>query len=126
VFIDPRSEDPLEYMELDLLDTFRFVPTAEEGTGDYLRAQYTIAILRLNDRDILPEARKCAFGSYKARLHEYRSKKRGGTSLDDLQVLSRGIQKMPHPTVWAEMKRQHSLHAELAPLFEDIPEALKW
>ncbi|HYT88018.1 MAG TPA: hypothetical protein VEL76_04805 [Gemmataceae bacterium] len=93
VFIDPRSENPLDYMELDLLETFRFVPTAEEGTVDYLRADYTIKVLRLNDRDVLPEARRCAFGSYRARLHEYRSRKHAGTSLGALQVLIRGIQK---------------------------------
>ncbi len=89
----PRSENPLDYMELDLLETFRFVPTAEEGTVDYLRADYTIKVLRLNDRDVLPEARRCAFGSYRARLHEYRSRKHAGTSLGALQVLIRGIQK---------------------------------
>ncbi len=126
VFIDPRSENPLDYMELDLLDTFRFVPTAEEETTEHIRAKYTIEVLRLNDRDILPEARRCAFGSYKARLHVYRSKKRDGTSSGELQAMIRGIQKMPHPTVWAEMKRQHSLHAELATLFQDVPEALQW
>jgi uncharacterized protein (TIGR02646 family) len=126
VFIDPRSEDPLKYMELDLQDTFRFVPTAEEGTTDHIRATYTIDVLRLNTRDILPEARRCAFGSYRARLQEYRTKKRAETSSGELKALVRGIQKMPHPTVWAEMKRQHSLYDELASLFRDVPEALDW
>jgi hypothetical protein len=33
---------------------------------------------------------------------------------------------MPHPTVWAEIKRQHLLLANLKNLFETAPEALLW
>jgi uncharacterized protein (TIGR02646 family) len=126
VLIDPRRENPLDFMELDLLGTFRFVPTANPGTREYHRAKYTIEVLHLNDRDILPDARRCAIGSYKARLHEYRNQKESGISVDDLKQLIQGIRRMPHPTVWAEIKRQRQLHAELAVLFDVVPEALDW
>jgi len=83
-------------------------------------------MLRLNERDILPEARRCAFGSYKARLHEYHRKQAGGCPKAELQQLVLGIRKMPHPTVWAEIKRQHLLHPELRELMATVPEALDW
>jgi len=76
VLIDPRCENPLDYMALDLLDTFWFVPIADEGTQDYQRAKYSIDILRLNSREVLVKARGNAFDSYKARLYEYQRKKR--------------------------------------------------
>lgn len=51
VFIDPRSEDGLLVMQLDLRGTFRFIPTSRPGTTDFVRAEHTIRILKLNDRD---------------------------------------------------------------------------
>lgn len=126
VLIDPRSEDPLEYMELDLLETFRFVPIAEEGEPGHERATYTIEVLRLNDRDILSAARASEFASYRARLREYRGRKTEGAPDDELKRLADGVRNMPHPTVWAEMKRQRELHPTLAELFAACPEALDW
>jgi uncharacterized protein (TIGR02646 family) len=127
VLIDPRSENPLDYMELDLLDTFWFVPIADEGTQDYQRAEYTIDILRLNSRDVLVNARRNAFDSYKARLYEYQSKKNLGASHHELKRLKKSLQQMHHPTVWAEMKRQYTLHDELKALFQALlPEVLNW
>ncbi len=75
VFINPRNENALDFMELDLIDTFYFVPLFPEGTIEYLRAKFTIETLRLNDRDLLAEAREEAFCSYRARLIEYVKKK---------------------------------------------------
>ncbi len=62
----------------------------------------------------------------KARLYEYQIKKDLGTSQDDLKRLIKSLQQMHHPTVWAEMKRQYTLHEELKSLFKALPEALKW
>lgn len=126
VLIDPRCENPLDYMALDLLDTFWLVPIANEGTPDYQRAQYTIDLLRLNRREVLVNARRNAFDSYKARLYEYQRKKDLGTSQDELKRLIKSLQQMHHPTVWAEMKRQYTLHEELKSLLKALPEALKW
>ena len=124
--IDPRTEDPLQYMELDLAGTFWFVPTAVDGSREYHRAKFTIDLLRLNDREVLVSARRSAFGSYRARLAEYRQKKQSGTSANELDQLAKGIKEMPYPTVWQEMKRQRLSYAELTAIFNDVSEALEW
>src|SRR5262249_51537211 len=76
-FLDPRQDDGLLFMQFDLQGTFRFVPTARAGTTDHVRAEKTIEILKLNSRDYLVQARREAFGSYRARLREY-AEDRGG------------------------------------------------
>src|SRR5262249_32568442 len=77
-FIDPRREDGLVFMQLDLSGTFRFVPVASAGTVEAVRAEKTIEILKLNTRDYLVQARREAFGSYRARLREYTEEKSKG------------------------------------------------
>lgn len=124
--INPRSEEPLDFIELDLAGTFLFVPTAPDGTREFHRARYTIDLLRLNDRDVLIHARRSAFGSYRARLVEYREKKQRGALAPELNQLAIGIKEMPHPTVWQEMQRQHRSYPELNALFRDVAEALAW
>ncbi len=126
VLIDPRSENPLDYLELDLAGTFLFlsVPGGDQRTTK--RAEYTIELLRLNERDLLIDARRQAFGSYVARLHRYRQRKADGADAAELDQLADGIRSMSHPTVWQEMKRQQDLHRELRKLFKDVPEALDW
>jgi uncharacterized protein (TIGR02646 family) len=124
--IDPRREDPLQFMELDLADTFLFVPISPDSTRDFQRARYTIDLLRLNDRDVLIQARRSAFGSYRARLFEYRERKQEGANAAELDQLARGIKEMPHPTVWQEIKRQRQSYPELDDLFRDAAEALTW
>jgi len=126
VFIDPRCEDPLHYMALDVRDTFFFVALADEGTSDYQRAQYTIDVLGLNKRDALPAARKEAYGSYRARLREYIREEQAGAPAERLKVLIHALQGMQHPTVWREMQRQSSVIDELRGLFAQAPEALGW
>jgi hypothetical protein len=88
--------------------------------------KYTIEILRLNDRDILPATRAEAYFSYRARLLEYITKRDAGAPQTELKKLISALQKMGHPTVWAEMKRQHELIPELGELFIKAPEALDW
>lgn len=118
--IDPRHEDPLELLELDLRGTLFFVPRAAQGIAR-LRAEYTIELLGLNARDYVVEARREAYGSYRARLSEYAratASRRGR--------LVAALKGMGHPTVWAEMKRQQARLSELRPLFAAAPEALTW
>ena len=66
--IDPRRENPLDFLMLDLRGTFEFTPIADAGTQDHERARYTIEVLGLNDRDFLVEAREIAFENYRALL----------------------------------------------------------
>lgn len=126
--IDPRTEDPLVFLMLDLRDTFELTPLPEPGTVEHVRASYTIKVLRLrlNERDQLVAARENAFGGYRARLREYIQHRDSGVTRRELARLKAGFRTAPHATVWAEMKRQHShlQHIELANLFGQAPEAL--
>lgn len=123
--IDPRAEDPMAFLVLDLQGTFMFGPGARKGTRDYERADYTLRALQLN-RELLTVARAEAFGAYRARLREYISQRERGASKAALLRYIQSIQLASHPTVWREMKRQHSLHRELRALFREAPEALAW
>lgn len=126
VFLDPRTENPLDFIELDLRDTFYFTPTGLPTSRNYQRAQFTIEVLQLNDRDELPLARRQAYDSYKARLSEYIHAKVQNKPQTDLNNLVESLKRMNHPTVWQEMKRQHLLHPQLTMLFHQAPEALDW
>jgi len=124
--IDPRAEDPLSFMMLDLRQTFRFVELHPQGTIAYARANYTIEVLRLNERDLLPKARGGAYTWFRSVLGAYRRKRDGGKPRSQLNELIAAILVMPHRTVWEEMKRQRTYHPELDELFADVPEALRW
>ena len=122
--IDPRHENPLDFIVLDLRNTFEFTPVADVGTVEYRRADYTIDLLRLNDRDYLREGRRNAMKTYRALLAEYVGLRRAERPDRDRAQVKRCIRCNPHPTVWAEMKRQHGHHDSLATLFHAAPEAL--
>jgi uncharacterized protein (TIGR02646 family) len=124
--INPREENPFDFIELDLLGTFYFLPIAKEGSKQFIRADYTIKVLRLNDRDYLQVARGEAFSSYRARLTEYIKSRDEGGSEKELKALIDALKRMQHPTVWQEMKRQSDLIPELRKLFKQAPESLDW
>jgi hypothetical protein len=124
--IDPRSEDPMQFLILDLTSTFYLEPLPRKGTKDYERADYTRTTLRLNEREYLRVARDDAFKGYRARLVEYVSRRDSGARAPELNRYIDGIQRGAHPTVWKEMQRQHPSHPELAALFRAAPEALSW
>lgn len=126
VLLDPRVENPMDFMKLDLLGTFLFKATSEPGTVEYQRATYTIDLLRLNRREALQTARRSAFGDFHAHLKGYAQERVHGHAPEHLQHLAQAIQTRQHATVWREMKRQHQLIPELKRLFEAAPEALNW
>lgn len=126
VLIDPRTEDPCALLALDLRDTFWFVPRAARGTREYDRAEYTIKTLGLNKRDYLPKARQQAFKDYKAHLAQYRASLAEAAPERRLRRLEQDIRERGHPTVWAEMKRQHDRIPALRELFRAVPDALTW
>ncbi|WP_202974075.1 hypothetical protein [Fimbriiglobus ruber] len=125
LLIDPSIEDPLHFLDLDLLDTFLFLPRRDRPVRDQRRAAYTIELLDLN-RDPLIRARRLEFGNYRARLKEYIAEKIVGKPPVKLALLVADLQRLSHPTVWAEMKRQRASHPELQRLFRQAPEALDW
>lgn len=124
--IDPRREDPMALLMLDLRGTFLLLPTGPRGSKDFHRAEYTLEVLRLNTREILLAARANAFAGYRARLVEYISWRERGESQEALARCIQSIQRAAHPTVWKEMQRQHARLPELRPLFRKAPEALRW
>jgi hypothetical protein len=115
----------LEFFDLEITETFFFLPRRGLSGIDKRRACYTIGTLKLN-RDVLLEARREAYGTYRARLVEYRQCRDKGADETDLRIQSDAIMAIAHPTVWREMQRQRSLVEELRDLFSDVPEALSW
>ena len=127
VLIDPRLEDPLQYLWLDVTGTFVFTPMEnDKNTVNWKRANYTIDVLNLNSRDALIEARRSAYGSYRSRLYEYVNRMANGAAPEQLQRIEAEIKRERHPTVWREMKRQQALIPALRELFEQVPQALNW
>ena len=61
--LDPRVDDPLEYLFLDIVDTFTFRPRPRLPARKTARAMYTIETLHLNDRPYLPEGRRRTYES---------------------------------------------------------------
>ena len=121
MLIDPRVEDPMRYLILDLVFPFHYRPRRERCSLAQARAAYTIELLRLN-RDPLPRRREQAYRTYRLRLEEYvaepdpEARKRHRAALLDLD----------HLTVWREMQRQHARIPELHRLFDQIPGAERW
>lgn len=123
--INPRREDPLEFLDLEIVDTFRFLLAENLSAIDGKRARYTIEVLKLN-RDVLTKARREAYRAYRALLSEYRELRDTGTGTGELDTWKEEFLSSAHPTVWREMQRQYPLIDELQRLFADVPEALAW
>lgn len=124
VLIDPRRDDPFTFMRLDIRDTFHFRPMHARGTKEFDRAEYTIRTLHLNDRAHLPSARQDAYVQYRSLLHTYIVQREAADASRSRTV--KVLHRTHHPTVWAEMKRQHEKIADLRALFKAAPEALTW
>lgn len=123
--IDPRREDPLAFLALEIEDTFLFLPREDLRGADKTRAEYTIDLLKLN-RGVLSRARCRAYGHYRARLMEYQCDRHADAGASALARRSEAIRTGDHPTVWREMQRQRNDICELRDLFANVPEALQW
>lgn len=121
LFIDPTSEDPTEYITLDL-ETGLFVPLSPKDTREFKRAEYTIKILGLNSRDYLSRARRNAYASYKDSLDAYTSLKVNGSPHAELMRKQAEIREKHHPTVWHEIKVTAHLGIAHQDAFEQSPE----
>ncbi len=152
VIINARTENPLEFMILDLAGkTFRFVPINDDiNSREYKKAHYTIDLLHLNLDDDLVRYRRLATENlllYFEKCVQIRETQNfeeleklvdnDFLPLDKSQTLlseqnrffhefKKKIQTSPHPTVWEEMKRQREFLPKTKILFEALPEALKW
>ncbi|MCX6381390.1 MAG: hypothetical protein NT023_18265 [Armatimonadetes bacterium] len=127
VLIDPRHENPMDYLILDMADTFFFQPIAEKGTEEWVRADYTRRVLHLNDRDSLIRARKSAFSTCQRYIGDYiRQRDRGEPFTELSRRFQREVYELSHISVWKEIQRQHQSHPALCELFRQAPEALNW
>jgi uncharacterized protein (TIGR02646 family) len=150
-FIDPRVEDPMKYLFLNIKDSsFIFVPHPDLiDPRDIAKAERTLAVLQIGARAALVEARKKAFKFYQERLERYK-KVLDATTWGQLEQLvqdpdlvdksdtfenarkimldsiKRSIIEYFHPTVWREMQRQYLHLNKTKILFEDVNEALNW
>jgi hypothetical protein len=71
LLIDIRNENPLDYLWLDL-KTFLFVEIPLDiNTREYHKANYTLWLLKLNERDALSKAREQAAKHYSSCLEMY-------------------------------------------------------
>ncbi|MDT1064780.1 hypothetical protein RM190_23220 [Paracoccus sp. CPCC 101403] len=123
--IDPRSEDPLQFFDMDLQGTFFVLEALDLSPLDEARATFTIELLGLN-RDLLLTTRRDAYLGYRARLSEYAAKAEQGAENSELDAIRSSLLSSPHPTVWEEMKRQAHLIEELQILFASVPAAMAW
>lgn len=123
--LDPRVDDPLAFLELDL-STFRFLVRDDIGAGDAARARFTLEVLHLNDRDHLIDARRSFYRAYVAGLraladdHEARTPQAAWIADRDALVV------LPHLTVLVEMWRQRRFYADLEALFARVPDVDRW
>ena len=133
--INPRNEDPLEFLELDLggttsdgvelPGTFEFLPSDSVTLEAQARAVFTIEVLGLN-REVIRVARENAFGGFRARLREYAREKARGVSPAHLGHMRDDLLSTPHLTVFAEMRRKQAYLPAIRALFALAPEAQTW
>lgn len=116
--LDIRSEDPLEYLILDLA-TGRFVPVAASGVSR-ARAIFTRDLFNL-DSDNLSRLRRQALNAYMDYLRRYLEAKAAGLS-DRAERILREILELPQPTVLVEMLRQKEDFASVQILVDSLPD----
>ncbi|WP_438035724.1 hypothetical protein [Sorangium sp. So ce204] len=124
LLIDPRHEDPLDLMHLDL-STGRFDARHEAGLARE-RARYTVDLLGLNEREYLCAARQDAFEANESLLRDIGALRQAGRPQAEIARKVNALRRHPHRTVWDEMKRQREKVPKLKALFGAVPEALGW
>jgi len=147
--INIRTEDPNKFLWLNF-QTWKFEIIEELTLKDYNKADKTLEILALNQRDYLVKAREiCAIEYFNTldklkRIIEADSKEEIETILtpydyfDKTQTIEiikneikisvfKYIKKMPHPSVWFYIKLIESkINTKWKNIFDIIPEALNW
>jgi hypothetical protein len=150
VFINQRVENPMELLELNILDRlYIYRERHAPGTREYEKAKYTKDVLGLNERADLVKQRKAAHVWYISELGKYVVIK-NATNFDELKVASndeniiietalyesekqkvlaivkKEILSHSHPTVLRELIRQRGNLPTANSLFEQAPEILTW
>lgn len=124
VLLNPRVDDPQAYLALDLLGTFRFVPSATPGSVPHLRAAHTLDKLDLND-DALQRVRRNAYENFLSHLRIAGQACATGDGAEVARVRG-AIVEMPCAVVWREMQRMHAVIPTLGRAFAAVPGAVHW
>lgn len=149
VLINPRVDNPLEFLTLNL-ETGTFSIPLGASTRIKIRAEYTLDLLKLNRRIGLVIAREHAYDNFLSALKRY-IQARNATNFQELEesmkalspidwtncsfeqeqsktclAIQKSILTRTHQTVWKEMQRQATHHSKLTTLFQQAPEALTW
>lgn len=149
-FVNPRTEDPNDFFMLNF-SSFKFEILPNLGSVEYLKAQKTLEILQLNDRDTLLQAREAAAKYFYHRVEMLSRALQTKNAQDFFEVLSpyddrfsqqatltelqqqlkqeiqEDIQTHQHPSVWYSIKVIASkTDPKWQKLFQAVPEALNW
>jgi uncharacterized protein (TIGR02646 family) len=149
-FINPKTEDPNRFMIINT-QTFKFSIFDDLPKKDKNKADKTIEILKLNERDTLIAARKFSADYFYERIDRL-SKILKATTIDEIECLlspyekyldsnlsidqlkveikkgfKKNILEYQHPSVWHAIKKVESkMTPKWKALFDEIPEALNW
>jgi len=123
LLINPREEDPLDFLMIDLRGTGEFIPRAPAGTRDWIRAEYTATELLDLNSAAHRTARRNAYHNFTFALREYVRARDEGRGIDTYVEV---VKTSCHRGVWEAMKRDRGLIPELLTLFDAAPEALDW
>jgi hypothetical protein len=122
--INPRREDPLDFLRLDILGTFSFDPIHPPDTAEWLRADYTIRVLGLNTRPYLIRERRNAYEAIVRFLHRYRDASIQGDAAE-MRRMRTIIREISHQAVWQELVRSHARISAVSGVFTACPELLR-
>jgi len=151
LFIDQRLEDPMDFLELDLINQqFIFTERHLAGTREFRKANYTKELLGLNTRAALIANRKNAAKFYISRLEKYIAAKNStnfqhlADAINDdwggidqtvnfkseknriLDSIKNDIMSYSHPTVWKELIRQRQNLPKTNSLLNKAAEVISW
>lgn len=103
LLINPRYENPMDYLQIDIARTFHVKPRPNLTDFDHERAQYTIKIFQLNTRPELPKWREDAFGNFIGWIDTYAVHKANGNN-QAIEAHKRDLANKLHLSIWEEMR----------------------
>ena len=118
LLINPREENPLHFLWLDIEGTFRLDPLSDLEEEERRRAVYTIDLLKLN-KDVLLKARTNTYISIKAILRNLVHVAREKDCKAEVDGLLATLRSYTHKTVWFEMQRQRSFYPDIDVLLSE-------
>jgi uncharacterized protein (TIGR02646 family) len=104
LLINPRYENPLDYLQLDIARTFHVQSRLHLTGFDLERANYTIEVFQLNTRPELPKWRENAFRNFIGWIDSYGNYK-ADSETKALKAHRNALAKYNHLSVWEEMRR---------------------